>query len=441
MFLERSKLAPVSVDLIGDSAPSEIVVESLMRISYRLTSLRSLRTDQDLPFLKELLIKPLPILKNLDVATSGSLFSGSLAATSFDRPIFNIPQLTNVCFKSIGPGFVDAPRVGDGLLNFLRGCPMLEVASFNYGDQKHLNRDIEFTTDEKSTEAVSLPCLRSFTHESPVDLIYTGLFNRLSLPPTCDVAFTITDSASQSKWEDGFSTLRDSPYFFNVKKVRLALHDQNEGSLTVKATFLNSKNMRISLNRRRSSPYSAYSLSAVESFLDFLKKSEMAYSIESLRFEHYWVDMSETYSPQGLTIPLQGLRDLKTIVLSGRCAPAFFLLKPPEDGVWCPNVENLVIYLDSPEWNGLERVLNIAMSRREPATPLKTVTLFLKEESETLLQTRREQLEGLRRWVGSVEVIQSNGGRGDWTTVDTIQPRIESSGEFVEESRSRHLKF
>ena len=110
-----------------------------------------------------------------------------LATIDVGYPLFHVPNLTNLRFEMTRYSHIP-PRFGDNLLEFLRSCPLLEVIFLSYGSQ---GMDIEFTTSEAPIDAVSLPRLRSFTHDSPVKTIDIGLFNRLSLPPTCDVAFVI----------------------------------------------------------------------------------------------------------------------------------------------------------------------------------------------------------------------------------------------------------
>jgi hypothetical protein len=403
VFLERSKSAPVSVDLKGNSGPSEMV---MMRVRDRLTSLRA----TDISFLDEILAKPLPALRSLDVVTFGGLHSvGSSATTNPGRPLFNVPYLTNLYLKLSPrrPGSELIPGMGDDLLDFLRSCPLLEVAFFGYGDP---GEDIEFATDEETTEAISLPFLRSFAHESPFEVIHIGLFNRLSLPPTCTVVFAVTDSSVMRAWKSGFPVPHDPSYLSNVKKVKITFHVQEGGSTTVAATFINSENMKISLNRLADDPISNDSFWVVENFLDFLGSIETAPSIESLHFKRCRVSLPKEFISQGPTEPLLRLSSLKTIILSGGSNPAFFLINPPPPEAWCPGVENLVICLELPtdcpgplEWNVFGRVRDIAVSRLKYATPLKTVVLFL-EEVGIQLQTSGSLIGELRRYVESVEV-------------------------------------
>ena len=395
MFLERSKSAPVSVDLDGNNTPSEIARESLKRITKRLTALRAVH----FPFLDELLIQPLPILRYLHVVAFGGLPPiRPLAAT-------NLGRLTVFCFTLCNcTGLEVPPGIGDSLLDLLRSCPLLEAAFFGYGER---GADIEFTTDEESTEVVSLPFLRSFVHESSVDTIYTGLFNRLSLPPTCEVAFTITDFLPVSgPWSHGFPTLRGTLHLSGVNTVKIAFQAQDKDFTMVRVMFLNSKHTNISLNKLTIPPTHHYSAWQVKNIVDFLGSSGIARSVETLHFEH-----CPMLPPQrSIADSLLKLSRLKTLVI-WQCNATPFLELPPLPAVWCPLVEELVICplfprdLREPIESGvLKQVRDIAVSRKKHAVPLKTFTLIFRD-AERLLQTCGRQIEELMCCVESVEVL------------------------------------
>jgi hypothetical protein len=99
------------------------------------------------------------------------------------------PNLTSFCFKMLG---CDATtNLGDHLIDFLSHCPQLEVVYFSYDD-------IKFTPNSKT---VSLPSLRSFTHESLSETMPMGLFNRLTVPPTCEATLMVTVSGLMQEAE------------------------------------------------------------------------------------------------------------------------------------------------------------------------------------------------------------------------------------------------
>lgn len=287
---------------------------------------------------------------------------------------------------------------------------MLEVIFLRYADP---GADVEFTIDEAPTEVVFLPLVRSFIRESPLDTIHIGLFNRLSLPLTCDVTFTVTIAhpmGSPGPWIRGFTAPRDSTYLSEVKAVKTTVYSRTKGTphATFRTEFLNSKNMRISLNRRsRSSGYRSFSL-MTRQLLELLESGGMIHSIEILHFEQHPVNSSPGHPPVGFTGTLRMFSRLRTLVLL-ECNSVLFLENPSPPLVWCPSVEKLVIFQlprhsrEAAESNVLNRVRNIAVSRRTYGTPIKTITLFF-EDVERLSQACRGLIEELRGCVESMEV-------------------------------------
>ena len=375
VFLERSKFVPVSVEIRGKRRLPKTVREILKEIAERLTALRA----EHISSLDELFIKPLPMLRNLDITTSG--FPSSNAS----RTLFHVHNLTSFVFTLRSSGFV-APRLGDSLLKFLQSCPLLEVAFFDYCD---LEQDIESTIGEASTKAVSLPHLRSFTHESPLEMIPVGLFNRLSLQPTCNLAFTIRDKLFRSDanpWDDGFPILRDQSYLSDIKMIKIAFDIEDEDAIIVKVKLLNSKHTKISLKRLKT-PRACPSLAeVVKGVLDFLGSTETAHSVEILRLEYCPLLPPEKYNVPELTRLLREFRRLETLVLWGY-NPAYFLegLIPPVAS--CHFLQKLVIYPahtpESAELQVLKSVRDCAVSRKDCGVPLKAVSLYLRE-AETL---------------------------------------------------------
>lgn len=405
VFTERSKAVLISVHIRENSEQSKEVKESLMRVTDRLATLRAERVS----FLGELLIKPLPKLRTLDVVTSGGFTSVNLC-----RPLFHVPNLTNFRFAMCRSGSEFTPRLGDSLLGFLRSCPLLEVAFFGYGDPEN---DMEFTTGNSSSEVIPLPCLRSFTHESPVEMIPVGLFNRLSLPSTCNITFTVTDRTWQcvmNPWDIGFIAF--PPYLSDVKMVKIRFHLLDENTDLTSTTFFNSERTSISLSRLI--PYFRSSLALVaKNMLAFLQDSRIAHSIETLHFECDQVFPGDERSR--LDFHLKGipliLGNLKTLVLQ-QCDPVHLLEDLSRHPASYPHIENLLICMPLPtppqglgESYTLERVLDIAMPRNKQGTPLKIVSLCF-QGTETLSHSCMKLIEELRNCVELVKVVELN----DW---------------------------
>jgi len=90
VFLERSKSAPLTVNLVDAYDPSEIVSELLNEIAIRVTALRA----EYGPFLDELLARPMPTLEVMEVTGSG------------EHPPTYLPSLRSLDIHGFGaPGF------------------------------------------------------------------------------------------------------------------------------------------------------------------------------------------------------------------------------------------------------------------------------------------------------------------------------------------------
>ena len=411
-FLERSKSVTVSVCLPGGNEPFPVVKESLKSIAGRLVGLKGAYNK----FLGEFLTQPLPLLRDLDLfgprsPPGRSLVPSlpsvrSLTTYAIDYPPLRVKNLTNFHFK-LPPCLCISPTFGGGLLEFLRSCPLLEVVHFCYG---HKHRDIGSTISGASTEMVSLPCLRSFTHDSFIDKVDMALFDRLSVPPTCDLAFAVvirSRSPGNRPWAHAFPTPRNPSYISDVKTVKVIANfqDTHNPRPTFRTEFFNSKNARISFNRT-SDPHST---STFIKLLNFLESSGITHSVETLRLENLHEGL-----PMNLPDRLTNFDNLKTLIL-WQCRPAPFLFTPPP-AMWCRTVQKLVVCLLPPThprgaWDevaDLRRVRNLAAQRKKHGVPLGAVTTFSRD-IKYLSQGSRREMEELKSCVGSMEVV----GLGD----------------------------
>ena len=314
---------------------------------------------EHVPFLGVLLNQTFQSLNTLDVVTPGGFppVESSEATANPAHPLF--PSLTNFCFKAVGPRAV-ALNLGDNLLKFLRNSPRLQVAFFGYGDREN---GINITT----SPAVSLPDLRLFTHESPFDTIPIGLFKKLTLKPTCDIAFTVKNVHPKhidEPWDSGFFPSRRSPlgHLRDVKTVKITVRAGSEDSSTMVEAKFSNPNRTISLNRLTGSLIYSHWAEVIEKILDFLKANGTDGSVETLHFEHCHLD-----GPAAKSV--------------------------------------------------LERMKKFAESRRGSTTPLKTVTLVFRDREE-LLKTCGDSIQELKRYVMAVEIVESGrefGYNGSWS--------------------------
>ena len=377
VFLERSRFIPVSVCLPGDDEPLPAVKESLKSIAGRLTRLEGgYRRSLD-----RFLTQPLPLLR--DLGLFGSMdepekpsmqeLPSVRSLTTHDLkhpPWLRVENLTNFRFElSLTLGI--PPVFGRSLLKFLQSCPLLEVVHLCYGREVH---DIEPTT-RPETEMVSLPCLRSFTHDSPIDEVDMALFDRLSVPPTCDLAFTIVigdETPRDRPWTHAFPTPHNLSYISDIKTVKVMAGFWNlyAPRPTFRAEFFNSKNARISFTFTQSTGYVNYFASI--NLLKFLKSSGIAHSVETLYLEN--LDTRAQTDLAGY------LTNLKTLILGP------------------------LPYLRG-EVDALKMARSISVLRQNLyGVPLETVTVISRYIDDLLQECRRE-IEELKSYVGSVELV------------------------------------
>ena len=398
VFLERSKSAPLIVVLTGVNGPSEIVKESLKKI---ITRVAKLEAPHD-PFLDELLAQPTPTLEVLEITESdGVLLESRIqclpSLKSFivygsDPLRFRVPLLTSfyITYKS-----GSSPRrewTTQTLLDFLRSCPLLEVAFFNCGI---------LDTLPNSGEVVSLPLLRSFTHKSPRDRYQLHLFDRLSLPSTCRVALMIdVQKHDFNPWIPGIPTPRDSSYLSDIRTVKISAHSLDT-YITFKIELANSTHRAISFDRI--SRFCHHPVVYIrKGFLDVLESIGFD-SVETLCFDRYPVVQAGRL-PDTTEFMMQALgkfRNLKTLILI-QCNPAVFL-----DGLRLSSyhtIDTLVIsfsrYMRSFYDDVLYRLQEFAVSRKKAESPLASVTIVY-----PYADLRPSGLEQLMKCVGRVEFV------------------------------------
>ena len=412
VFLERSGSASISVDLTGNMGPSKLARETLKGVANRLTALRG---EYD-SFLDEFLAESPPMLRSLDTfqclheprkqSTQSLLSLRSLAITDLGCHFFHVPRLTNFLFE-----LVYRSRVPESdLIDFFRTCSLLEVIFLRYSDP---NGDVGSTTSGASTDTVSLPHLRSFTHESQTDAVHVSLFDRLSPPPTCDIAFTTAVVIAEGPWNHGFPAPREPSYLSDIKMVKATAGVETEVGflpLIFRTEFLSSNNRRVLFNTR-SAIRPRFSL-AIGKLLDFLESSGVIHSIEALHFECHPEYPPGGWEASDLTPQLQRFYNLKSLVFL-QCDPVYFLRNPTPPGVWCPSVERLEICPRPRRYEGepteepvLGWVHEIAMSRQKHGAPLKAVTLFF-PDGKKLLQEHSKWMDALNSCVESVQVRES----------------------------------
>jgi len=402
-FLERSKSAPLVVDLVDVYHLSEIArKDSFDEIATRVTKLQA----EHGTILDELLARPMPVLEVLEVTESDDSPSDkpthlpsltSLTISGFDPLRYHAPLLTSfhlVC-DSI---FTDSQELTAGiLLNFLRNCPLLETV-FLCCDPR-----------PDSDEVVSLPLLHSFTHKSSCAEYQPYLFDRFSLPSARRVVLVADVTEHDSNpWISGLPTLKDPSYLSDIRTIKITAHsrdpDDDQRHTIFKTEFVNSTHKAISFDRvsYHSDTPSSFSY---QGFSGILESTEIG-SVETLCFDRYPVSTLPNVTPGFIAQELQKFRNLKTLVLV-ECDMTLFL-----DAVSsCPTVDTLVVYSRHQIifwYNNAPRVEEFAASRKEAGYPLKAITLVYPFAEPYPLE-----LGGLMNCVGSVKII-SGGDALRW---------------------------
>ena len=403
VFLERSKSSSLSVDLAAAEGPSEIVRELLDEIATRVITLWA----EDGPFLDELLARPLPELEALEIANSRefplreltylpsltSLVISGLDHLKFHAPILTSFQLTRK------PTILPREWAATILLDFLRSCPLLEVIFLDCYDPD---------ANPDSDGVVSLPLLRSFTHESPRGRYSLYLFDRLSIPSTCRVGLTIDVTEYESEpWIPSLPTPRNSSYLSDIRTVKVTSysHPVDDSSFTdagIKVEFANSTHRTIAFGRKSSYSENSSDFSD-KGFPDIFENIGID-SVEALCFDGY--PSSHNDRPWAattfITKVLRKSRNFKTLILAGYNITDSLRLLP-----LCPNVDtHIVSSLPRVRFSHSDSVINqlqeIAESRKEAGFPLKALTLV--SHGAELRPSELERLRGCVEWV---EVVRS----------------------------------
>ena len=221
----------------------------------------------------KVLTKPLwKNLKRLDVVTPGEFPSvAPLVAANPADPL--CPHLTYFRFNMSGSRL--SQTFGDNLLEFLKNCPQLEDAFFS----PDLPADAIKFTGEAPT-SVSLSRLRSLVCESRTLKMPDVLFERLRLPPTCNIVLTIKDRKGESAYvalDSSFPTvLRDPSSLPGIQKVIITLRNEHKLSDIFEVGVTFSYLDHVVLFNRRGNGHAA---PAVRRVLDFLVSDGVCYSI------------------------------------------------------------------------------------------------------------------------------------------------------------------
>ena len=426
VFLERSKSVPLYVDLTGADNPSETVQELLRTIGTRVTALRGWHS----PFLDVVLHQSTPVLELLDLIEVDQSVPRmpiqsfpslkSLIIFGSIRAPFRAPCLTT--FR-LTYGVAPPPQGGrsNSIAKFLRDCPLLEEVYVKYHEDRWIFPNL--TTDAR----VSIPSLRSFTHASSYQSVEIGLFNRLSLPPTCQVAFATSVAAGGNSLRfPNIPTLQDPFDLSNIACAKVTARSNNPGSnrdilhVLFIVELVNSRGARISFEVESGRPAnpSDYSLCG---FPIVSERVEIC-SAKTLCLDNFGApqdpmpEFNLVVTGESITQALQSYGNLETLILVESTRILFLV-----DFDSCSIFDTLVVYSSPvrvpPEVRGsvvdiIDQVGSIAVGRREAGFPIKALILVFGDDEETLRECQGE-LEKLKSCVGHVQVV-SGADALDW---------------------------
>lgn len=305
------------------------------------------------------------------------------------------------------------------IVNFFKGCPLLEEVYVKYSEGERPYRD--FTADG----LVSIPYLRSLTHVSPNQGVQLGLFDRLSLPPTCQLVFA-THATNLERFPrfPAFPTLRDPFNLSDITRAKIMARSHNldprRGTphVVFSIELGSSRGARVSfeMESHHSGNYFDYSLYGL---LNVFERVELG-SAEILCLDHFGAPGSPMadFGPvhrSHITRTLQNYRNLKTLILveSG-------LILSSVDLDLFVTVDTLVVYssgvrvrlgVEDPEVDIIYRVGDIAASRQSGGFPIKDLTLVFGDD-EAVLQERLGDLGELKSYVGCVQVVSGVDASG-----------------------------
>jgi len=256
-----------------------------------------------------------------------------------------------------------------------------------------------------SDDIVSLPLLRSFTHESPCDRYRLRLFDKLSLPSTCQVVLRVDITYYRTDpWLPDLPTPRDQSYLSDIRTVTIAAH-LHVYDITFRIELVNPGHAGISFDRI-SYADKVPSVFSHEGFSDTLESIEID-SVETLYFDHYPVHARHPLFQTTTKHVIQGLRkfrNLKTLILA-ESNITFFLDEIP----LCSTVDTVVLYSrhsTDRHTNGVDvltRVRKFAVSRREAGTPLKALMILF-----PFAELCPSEVEQLVSCVGRVEAVSGD---------------------------------
>ena len=398
-FLERSKVAPLRVNLARITPAAFDPAELLRQHGTRILSLNLHNCDSQLALLSH----PVTSLRRLEVQDANDpqcVFNPHVNWKTFgNMAMWILPSLTSLILDHASPTTFIVPNLTrfkfrdttslitiDQLLGFLDACTLLEHIEISYEAQSASGRH----------QLVSLPNLRTYTQTMLGDVYTLEVLDMLSLPSSSSV--TLVCCGVHTEAAEILPRFRNPEYLAEIKRARLGAQiDPDYGLMVGLLEFVNTKGMRVCLERSKlplsleSLIEDELSLAQLECLGDLDTRSAEILSINGYGL----VGGVTTYYIHAIKDALHCLGNVTTLILS-RCDEETCLLAlDPDGGRQLPPVHTLIIHSHDPLGangrNALQTLLAIAKKRKSAGFPFRSVSVFLRGVYDP---TQARELEG-----------------------------------------------
>ena len=408
-FFRRSKQAPLHINQIENKHQN---LPLLPTHTARLASLEMCDCESQKEFIFS---QPMPTLRRLKIVSALHI-DGEYDGEIEDFPVWSLTSVTSLILYNVAPTRLHVPhltRFGfargdevtliDPLLEFLDNCPLLEDLYISINSESSYSRD----------RLVSLPNLRNYTQRTNRHHHSLGLFNKLSLPPTCSVTIRRVAQPEIVTTADVIPPFRNKDRLVGITRVKLKARGPDIGSWTAGTLeFINTNGVKVCSER-----------TLCGDPVEFIVHdgSDLAHmrclpdldpgSVEVLCLEGYSLrDDKGRYVVDDVRNAFGCLRGLTTIILSSTSMEPCLLaldIDPGADGHprHSPSVNTLVILYSEFcfDWSKtLQILLTVAQRRKAAGSPFKSVSLFLLNDpqSEQILDQLRECIEEFEVTIG-----------------------------------------
>ena len=401
-FLQRSKQTPLRVNLfkLHDCQEFSLLPSQIARlVSLQLCNCASQKEST--------LSQPMPALTRLEI--HGTTYYHYDDGGAENLPLRSLISVTSLVVKSIGFIPLRVPHLTrfefkdeDGetminpLLDFLDNCPLLEDLYIYY---------ISESSNPPRDRLASLPNLRNYTQHMYDDHYSLGLFNMLSLSPTCSVTLRRDIQFSDVVAADVVPPFQNPDHLDGITRIKLRARDYyiSDGT-TMTLELINAKGAKVCLEKIGCEspggliPLDESKLAHMRCLPDFNPRS-----VGILCLEGYDLQDDPEQFVDHIRNTLGCSPSLTTIILSFTTVkPCLLALDIDPDADNHPrhssSVHTLVIHSDPYPFDrpDTQTLLAVAQRRKAAGCPFKSVSLFLLEDLQPgrILDELRECIEG-----------------------------------------------